>query len=456
MKGGKVLVVEDDSAAAQYLTLALVEEGYDVRSVVNGVEALLAMEAQLPDLVISDLRMPEMDGLGLLTRVKQRWPALPFILVTVEEDVSTVVEAVQLGALNYLVKPIAPPALISAVGTAFSFLAGQSVEDQKLPEIVGVSRSIVEVRHLVIVAGRSGVNVLVTGETGTGKELVARAIHRCSKLSKGPFVAQNCGAIPQELFESQFFGHRRGAFTGADRDHVGVLERADGGVLFLDELESLSQLHQAKLLRVIDDGEVRPLGSSEARQVAVRFVAAANREPREMIATRELREDLYYRLCGFEIHLPPLKDRGGDVHDLARHFLGAGSAGITDEAREWLACQRWPGNVRQLQNALRGAQSVAAEGRIGLRHLQQGMAGSVSAGPREAESGAPARAGTLEAAEWEAVQRALAAAAGNRSAAARLLGIDRSTLRRKISRLKAGDHGGKTARRGEIEDPSCT
>ncbi|MDP3937328.1 MAG: sigma-54 dependent transcriptional regulator [Deltaproteobacteria bacterium] len=422
-----ILAVEDDAAAAELLRLALEGEGFEVRLAANGIEAILAMETALPDLVISDLRMPEMDGLTLLSRVKQRWPAVPFILASVEDDIATVVEAVQMGAVNYLVKPFSPALLTLAVRKALHKSPPRQAGDGALGEIVGRSRQIVEVRHAVAVAARSDVNVLITGETGTGKELVARAIHRCSKLSLGPFVAENCAAIPPELFESQFFGHRRGAFTGADRDHAGLLQRADGGVLFLDELESLGAIHQAKLLRVLDDGEIRPVGSSEARQISVRFLAATNRDSQSMIRAGQLREDLYYRLRGFEIHLPPLNARRDDIPLLAAHFLRGEASALTPEALKVLRARSWPGNVRELQNAIRSAESLAAGAPIGVEHLSFGAA---FPNPEATAVAEPCR--LLRAAERGAIVEALRVSNGKRSEAARRLGIDRSTLRRKL------------------------
>ncbi len=436
MTPARILIVEDDPAAAQYLALALADEGCSLRSVHNGVEALLAIESERPDLVISDLRMPEMNGLALLSRIKQRWPELHFILVTVEQDIATVVEAVQLGALNYLVKPVSLAALRGAVRRALSARVGSPAAGDLAPEIVGSSKGIVEVRHQVALAARNDVNVLVAGKTGTGKELVARAIHRCSAETPGPLVAHNCAATPPDLFESQFFGHRRGAFTGAARDHLGLLERADGGVLLLDELESLSLPHQAKLLRVLDDGDVRPVGAADVRHVSVRFIATTNHDPREMIDTGVLREDLYYRLRGFEICLPTLRERRDDVPLLVSHFLGERAGEIKPDALAELRDRTWPGNVRELRNAVRSADALAAPGPIGVEHL------SLEQTPRAQEISAQAllRGGaTLKDVERDAIATALRRCGGNRTRAARLLGIDRSTLRRKLAALGLED-----------------
>jgi DNA-binding NtrC family response regulator len=443
MRAGRILVVDDDPSSASYMSLALEQAGHSVRTASGGFEALLAMERELPELVVSDFQMPTMDGLELLSRIKERWPRVPVVLVTVEDEVATIVEAVSRGAVNYLVKPVAPSVLQLAVGKAVSRAAatGGAVESSEAHEIVGTSPAMVHVRHLVALASRSDVNVLVTGETGTGKELIARAVHRLSSLARGPFIAHNCALVPPDLFESEFFGHLRGAFTGADRQRAGILREADGGVLFLDELECLSLAHQAKLLRVLDDGEVRPVGSEESRPVAVRFLAATNRAPSAMIEKGELREDLYYRLRGFEITLPPLRDRPSDILLLAEHFLNKERGQrLTDRAADALERCSWPGNVRQLRNVLRAACAGAPGGVIDEHHLDLVAAGGARAARATLAPDPPSSVerftkASLEAIERDAILQALAAHQGNRSRAAEALGIHRSTLRRKLREL---------------------
>ena len=430
MTSRSILVVDDDPACARYLSLALRGEGYDVRLAANGVEAILALESARPDLVISDLQMPVMGGLELLDHARLRWPDVPFIVVTVDHDVATVVEAMKLGAINYLLKPATAASIVNAAQKAMAAPRVAAPRDEGVPEILGVSRAMVEVRHLIALASLSDVNVLITGATGTGKELAARAIHRCSRAGAGPWIAHNCAATPPDLFESQFFGHRRGSFTGADQDSAGLFESADGGVLFLDELESLHAAHQAKLLRVVDDGEYRPVGSTLTRRARVRLVAATNRDPAEMMAGGLLRDDLYYRLRGFEIRLPLLKDRAGDIPLLGDHFVEGLAAGFTGDAREALVRHAWPGNVRQLKNVVRAASALSGGGAIGPHHLIFDA---------RARTGTTDPAGTLRDVEREAVLRALQDCRGNRSSAARALGIDRSTLRRKLSEYRIRD-----------------
>lgn len=431
MTGSSILVVDDDSGSAEYLRLALERDGHRVRVAGNGLEALQALEAQATDLLLSDLRMPHLDGSGLLSRVRQRWPGLPVIMVTVEQDLATVVEMVQRGAANYLVKPLHPETLRRAVGRALEASRLEPAPPAVPGDIIGGSPCMVEVRRLVGLAARSEVNVLLWGETGTGKELVARAIHRLSPRGGRAFMAHNCAVVGQELFDSEFFGHVRGAFTGADRDHAGLLEQADGGVLLLDELEALSPVNQAKLLRVMDDGEVRRLGSSQTRRISVRFIAATNLSPRRMLDEGHLRADLYYRLRGYEIHLPPLRERPEDIPLLGAHFLGEQAHRLTPDVAAALARHPWPGNVRELRSRLDVLRARPGAGPIRVGDLD--LPGTLPALPSSGEAATPPReAITLKEMERRALLEALERNQGNRTHAARVLGIDRSTLRRKM------------------------
>jgi len=435
MPGERLLVVDDDPGSLSYMSLALEQAGYAVRRATDGLSALVAIEGEPPALVVSDLQMPGMNGLDLLESIKQRWPQVLVIVTTVEEEVATIVEVVQRGAMNYLVKPVSPAVLRSAAAKALAHGATRTPAplDACTPEMVGVSPAIVRVRQAVALASRSDVNVIVVGETGTGKELAARALHRLSSLAGGPFIPHNCAVTPPEMFDSEFFGHRRGAFTGADRDRAGILREAHGGVLFLDELECLGLANQAKLLRVLDDGEIRPVGSETSRPVSVRFVAATNRPPQAMLASRELREDLYYRLRGFQIEVPPLRDRSEDIVLLTDHILGGSRAGLTARAREALQICHWPGNIRQLRNVLRSAKTVAGGGPIDMRHMDLSDCGQPET-PRLSSTlpSGPLSPRTLHGVERQAIEQALRMHNGNLSRAAEALGIHRSTLRRKL------------------------
>ncbi|MCH2172225.1 sigma-54 dependent transcriptional regulator [Myxococcota bacterium] len=430
MNAASILVVEDDRSAATYLKLLLEENGHQVTTAGNGVEALVALESASFDLMLTDLRMPEMDGLDLTSHVQQRWNDLPVILITANSDVSDVVAAMQLGAINYLVKPAAAPVVLAAVNKALRTHKRSRQSHVGVGDIVGESRGVVEVRHLVSLAARSDVHVLITGETGTGKELVATSIHGNSALSSGPLVAHNCAVSPRDLFESEFFGHLKGSFTGADREHKGLLTRAHEGVLFLDELEALELAHQAKLLRVLDDGVVRPVGSESAHEVSVRFLAATNLDPQQMMADKTLRDDLYYRLRGFEVRLPPLRERTGDIPLLVAHFLSEDSPGVHPDAMETFCRKPWPGNVRQLRNAVLSAQAAAGSSMIGVRHLS--IDPTPLSGPDPASNELKVSGSTLRDLERSAIEQTLRECGGNRSRAAASLGIDRSTLRRKL------------------------
>jgi DNA-binding NtrC family response regulator len=437
MPGESLLVVDDDPGSSGYVSLALQQAGHSVRTAANGVEALLAIEREVPLLVLTDLHMPAMGGLELLTCVKERWPEVPVVLFSVEDEVATVVEAVQRGAVNYLVKPVSPAVLQTAAAKAIARASRTTAvaASGEAPEIVGVSPAIVHVRHTIALASRCDVNVVLMGETGTGKELVSRALHRLSNIAAGPFVAHNCALTPSEMFDSEFFGHRRGAFTGADRDRAGILREADGGVLLLDELECLSLANQAKLLRVLDDGEIRPVGSDQFRPVSVRFIAATNRAPEAMLACKELREDLYYRLRGFQIELPPLRERRSDIPLLSEHFLRDRGATLTARAQEMLDRCHWPGNVRQLRNVLRSASAVAGAQPIDVHHLDLAASGDPQTLRPSAPPAAESIAMTLEDNERRAIARALETHGHNLSRAAQALGIHRSTLRRKMREL---------------------
>ncbi|MFT5051806.1 MAG: DNA-binding NtrC family response regulator [Chlamydiales bacterium] len=436
-----IVMADDDASGLQFARLVLEGEGHTVRTGPNGLEGLLAVEASVPDLVISDLQMPEMDGMQLLARIRQRWSDLPVIVVSVQEDVEIIVGAIRAGADNYLLKPFTPEGLISAVNKA---LAGSRPADAQTTSAVksirGRSRALVEVRHLVTLAAGCDVNLLITGETGTGKEVVSQAVHRASKLADRPFVAHNCAATPAELFESTFFGYRKGAFSGATSDRPGLLEEANGGVLFLDELSSMRMDHQAKLLRVMDNGEVRRVGDDRSRQVSVRFFAAVNRTPADLISDGDLRQDLYYRLRGIEFVLPPLRERREDLPELAEHFLPEGPTGITSAALDALHEHAWPGNVRELKNVILSAAVFAGTGRIDVEHLrldQQHAGGD----PAAAAAAAPRPARTLREIERDAILSALEACDGNRSLAAQSLGIDRSTLWRKLAAMSPEEGG---------------
>jgi DNA-binding NtrC family response regulator len=421
----RILIAEDDPTSARFLSLALAHLGHEVRHAKDGAEALLALEEFPADLILTDLQMPCMGGIELLGRVRERWPGLPVIVITVVEEVETIVSAVQRGAINYLLKPCSAERIGDAVAKALRRPPSLPRGGGPLAAIIGGSRAILEARRAIELAAQCDVPVLITGRTGTGKELAARAIHADSSLASGPFIAHNGATTTRELFDSVLFGHVRGAFTGADRDSEGLLQAAHGGVLFLDELEALLPELQAKLLRVLDDGEARPVGSPKSYHVSVRFLAATNRDPGEMLREGSLRDDLYYRLRGIEIRMPTLAERLEDLPLLVDHFLGEQHPGCTREGMAALRSHPWPGNVRELRYVLQAAKARAPE-----RALEPG---DLALPTTTAITGVGDRCGTLRDAELEVIQRTLRAFGGNLSGTAKALGIDRSTLRRKLA-----------------------
>ena len=372
-----ILIVDDDPIAAEFARLTLELDGYEIRTASDGQAAILAIEEEMPAIVLCDVQMPGLCGHEFLCHARPRWPTLPIIMLTVQADVADVVRFIQAGASNYLVKPIHPEPLRCAVKQALVERSARSEASGPTESsgILGTSMAMIDARRLIALAGRTEFNVLIVGETGTGKELVARGIHAASARRSGPFLAENCAAVPTDLFESEFFGHQRGAYTGAAGDHRGRIEVADKGTLFLDELEMLSPAHQAKLLRVMEDGEVRPVGATAARPISVRYVAATNREPAGMLERGELRSDLYYRLRGFEIRLPPLRERPEDIRPLVHHIVGQDRR-VSPCVLEFLESRPWPGNVRELQCALRWALSVAGEATLRRRMAEAAPASS--------------------------------------------------------------------------------
>jgi DNA-binding NtrC family response regulator len=441
-----VLVVEDDARLLEILTSHLTRLGYAVRGAGGAARALQLLDEAPADVVVSDVRMPGMDGRTLLVRIRERFPATRVVLMTAFGTVDDAVEAMRAGAYTYVTKPFRVDQLAAVLRNAAREVAlGREVEGLRrvvrgrwsAEALLGSSPAIAAARQAVREAAQVTATVLVTGRSGTGKELVARAIHYEGPRAAGPFVAVNCAAIPESLFESTLFGHRRGSFTGA-QDQVGLLEQSSGGTLFLDEVGEIPQSQQAKLLRVLQDGEVQPLGAARSVKVDLRVVAATNRELAAMVREGGFREDLYWRLDVLRIELPPLSERLGDVPALAEHLLlevarerGQAALGFTAEAIEALTRHRWPGNVRELRNAIERALLVSRGRAIDAGDLPAALRAPAAAG--EDVAALPA-ALTLEEVEREHVERVLALCGWNRSRAARVLGIDRRTLFTKIQR----------------------
>ncbi len=449
------ILVADDEAAVRFSLRELLEDaGHEVREAEDGLAALATLEAAPADLVVSDLRMPGLDGLGLLERVRARWPDTLFVLVTAQGDERTAVGALKLGAYDYLPKPFDNEDVRAAAHRAREVLALRAENRRLREELSGEFRGIVgdapamrEAIRVIRRAGATDATVLITGESGTGKELAARALHEESPRRAAAFVALNCSALPGDLVESELFGHVRGAFTGADRDRDGLFVAADGGTLFLDEIGDLAGPAQAKLLRALEAGEVTPVGASKPVRVDVRLVAATNRPLAEMAESGEFREDLLWRLQVVTLALPPLRERRSDVPALATRLLaelaerhGRPVAGLTEAARRALVAWDWPGNVRELRNALERAVVLAEGPEIDVADLPDAIRRDDAPlrGDRAAIEGLPyteAKARVVDAFERSYLSATLERHGGNVSAAARSLGLHRQSLQKMLKRL---------------------
>ncbi len=361
MKKPCILVVDDDAALRELITLRLEANGFRVEAADSGEAALAQLAVARPDAVLTDMQMDGMDGMALFKAIRARDPALPVIVLTAHGTIPDAVAATQQGLFGYLTKPYDAATLVDVLkrATRLAGSAADAGDDDWRSEIVTASPAMETLLAEARLAAQSEAALLIQGESGTGKELLARAIHRASPRRGKPFVAINCGAIPAELLESELFGHVKGAFTGATRDHPGLFQSADGGTVFLDEIGDMPLPLQVKLLRVLQEGEVRPVGATETRAVDVRILSATHCDLEEAVANGSFREDLYYRLNVVNLRLPPLRERREDIPLLAQHFLAALTEkyrrrirGFAPDALDMLAAADWPGNIRQLANAL--------------------------------------------------------------------------------------------------------
>src|SRR5450755_1204709 len=375
-----ILVVEDDAAMRTMLREALDEDGYAVETAAGGRAGVERVRQGGIDLVVSDVKMPDLDGLDMLREIKAVSPSPHVITITAFGSIDTAIRAVKLGAFDYITKPFEIDQLILSVGKALAERALRSEvvrlraevqRSYRFDDIIGKSPAMREVFELIRRLSASAATVLVTGESGTGKELVAKSLHGSSTRQGRPFVPLNCATIPDTLLDSELFGHKRGAFTAARADRAGLFVEADGGTLFLDEIAELSPTLQAKLLRVLQEGEIRPLGASRAERVDVRVIAATNKELETRLKTGAFREDLFYRLNVVHIHLPPLRERAEDLLALSDHFLGASAAragkgvrALHEAAKKALLAHTWPGNVRELENTIERAVALCEGGVI--------------------------------------------------------------------------------------------
>ncbi len=463
MSKAKILVVDDDRAVGMVLAALLTQAGYDAQHVGSGEQALAALAGRRVDAILSDVRMPGMDGLELLAAAKKRAPEVPVVLITAHGTIPLAVEAMKAGAAEFLLKPFDKDEVVYTIGKA---LAGAEARAARPPEpevreegpVLGRSSAMKDAMGRLEKAATTMATVLLRGESGTGKEVAASALHRLSGR-KGPFVAVHCGALPESLLESELFGYERGAFTGAVARKPGRVELAQGGTLFLDEIGDVSLAVQVKLLRLIQEREFQRLGSTALEKADVRFVAATHRDLEAMVREGTFREDLFYRLNVVPITIPALRARREDVEPLTRRFVallaernGRTDLGIDPDAIAAMTAASWPGNVRELSNFVERLVVFASGDRITREDVQRELgqrplmtkpeleARSASSPPAAAP---PPTGGSLDAqradAERAAVRDALSKANGNRTQAARLLGVSRRTLYNKLTELSIAD-----------------
>jgi len=462
-----ILIVDDDKSI-RYSLKRMMEGAYTILTAQNGEEALAQVKKAPPDLVVMDIKMPGRSGIEVLKEIKSIDPKSLVILMTAYGTTETAIEAMKFGAFDYVLKPFSIPQMKGLVEKALSLrklmkrevtYASKEDKDGEGERIIGFSPKMQEIYKMIGQVAPSDVTVLLRGESGTGKELLARAIYHHSLRHKQPFLPVNCAAIPDNLLESELFGHEKGAFTGAVSRRIGKLEQCQGGTVFLDEIGDMSLPTQAKLLRVLQDKSFERLGGMETIKIDVRFIVATNKDLEEAIARAEFREDLYYRLNVVSIHIPPLRERKEDIPELVSYFLKKfnrelkrGTAGITPEAMEKIVSYVWPGNVRQLENVLKrgivlcqgqwileehillekGAEKEEPESDLGKKPVEDLL--DILFEELSKPSGGPHDLDMVSTLEKGLILRALKKTAGNQVQAAQILGINRGTLRGKMER----------------------
>jgi DNA-binding NtrC family response regulator len=448
----RVLIVEDEENARLGYEALLRRWGYEVLGVSSAEDALAKFSEFAPAVLIADVELPGMNGLDLLARLGDELQHVPAIIITGKGSEERIVAAIEAGAFWYIEKPLKGAVLHVLLERALgrvrdqkhvAALTRQLRESGKLGDLVGQSKMMQEVMHLVEQVSPSSASVLITGETGSGKEILARTIHRLSPRTDRPFIAINCSAIPESLMESEIFGHERGAFTGAAERRLGCFELADGGTLLLDEIGEMPAPTQAKLLRVLEDHKVRRLGSKVETPVDVRVLAATNKEPEQAVAKGELRQDLYFRLNVFHILLPPLRDHKEDIPLLVEHILREINAkherhvrGVNPDVLDLFASYSWPGNVRELRNVLERAAIVSDRDLIGRASLPADFGHAPAAAASDLAALRFPLGTTVEAAERELILQTLAST-NNKTRAAELLGISLKTLHNKLKEYEA-------------------
>jgi len=441
-----ILAVDDEPHMRRLLEISLRQAGYRALSAGNGREALEIIQQQQIDLVVSDLHMPGMSGLQLLEAIRKQYERLPFIMVTAQGEIKTAVEAMKLGASDYILRPFELETLEIAIQKALAVnriqLENAFLKETSQPAVTGLignSAPMQSLKQMIQQVAPERATVFIVGETGTGKELVAKALHDASPRKSELFVAVNCAAIPVDILESELFGHEKGAFTGAVKERVGKFELANGGTLFLDEITEMPIQLQSKLLRVLQENIVEKLGGNRQIALDVRVVAATNRDPLQAVKEGKLREDVYYRLNVIQLQIPPLRERGEDVGLLADYFLGKRQSQLSESARLSLQHYRWPGNVRELENILERAAILAGSQTIQLQHLPADIAQQLAPVTAESSSTASADSSDLsipratETIERRLILQALDACQGNKTKAAKLLEISERSLWNKLN-----------------------
>ena len=451
----RILIVDDEADVVYSFQRVLADEPVEVVGVTSGLEGLKRLKKEAYDLVLLDVRIGAEHGIEIFRQIRKENSRQLVIVMTAHGTAQTAIEAMKLGAFDYILKPFDVPELLSILRRALQTAAsmrelvpteGKHAPDEKAPGLIGTSPAMQKIYKLVGQVARSEASVLLLGESGTGKELVARAIYANSPLAARPYVAINCAAIPDTLLESELFGHERGAFTGALTQRIGKFERADGGTIFLDEIGDMPLALQAKLLRVLQNGEFQRLGGDQTLRTKVRVIAATNKDLMAMVKEKTFREDLYYRIHVVQIQLPPLRERLEDVFPLAEHFLNRAGKDrglkFSTASKKALQSWRWPGNVRELENAITRAVVCAAAESIEPGDLPPEVSGVASEGQVGGETGwwsmvsqvAGEGGDLLAAGEKILVEKALREADGNVKRAAEVLGVTRAALRTRVER----------------------
>jgi DNA-binding NtrC family response regulator len=444
----RVLIVEDEENARKGYEALLQRWGHEVMGVGSAEDALARFAGFQPDILIADVELPGMNGLAMLETLREEIQDVPAIVITGRGTKERKIEAIEAGAYWYLEKPFETAELKALLQRAFEkarsireihVLQRQLRQDGRLADLVGKSKPMQDVMRIIEMAAPSSASVLITGETGAGKEIVARTLHKLSPRAGGPFVAINCSAIPESLMESEIFGHERGAFTGAAERRIGCFELADGGTLLLDEIGEMPAPTQAKLLRVLEDRKVRRLGSKTETPVDVRVLAATNKDPEQAVASGQMRQDLYFRLNVFHINLPPLRDHKDDIPLLVEYILrdvnakhGKNVRGVGAEVMDIFMSHTWPGNIRELRNILERS-AIMCEKDLISRSCLPGEFGKTTAKATSDLGALKFPIGTtVEAMERELILQTLAATNNNKTRAAELLGISLKTLHNKL------------------------